>query len=183
MRSAKLKPLITAWFLLLTSAVVSSQEPLDALFESLRTAASNDQARDIERKIWSIWHNPGDEELRALYRQGQSLIRSGRLGEARNLFSELIDKAPQFSEGWNQRATVLYYLNEYDASLADIEHALALEPRHYGAIFGKALIFTAHGQYEKALTALDEIERINPHAGGVASLRTQVESALQLEGV
>ena len=155
---------------------------IDELYQSLSAATTPEEARDIERQIWAIWHEPGDEDLKSLYRQGQALARSGRLGEAKNAFSELIDKAPQFAEGWNQRATVLYFLQEYDASLADIGHTLGLEPRHYGAIFGRALIMNALGQYQEALLALEAVERINPHAKGIARLRSQIETRMQPEG-
>ena len=73
-------------------------------------------------------------------------------------------------------------MNQYDASLADIERTLALEPRHYGAIFGKALIFTAHGEYQRALEALDVMQRIHPHARGIERLRSQIEASMEQEG-
>ncbi len=160
-----------------------ADERVDTLLASLQSTSSPREAREIERAIWAIWNDAGDETLNALYSQGRALVGVGRLGEARAVFSELIEKAPGFAEGWNQRATVLYFMNEYDASLADIERTLALEPRHYGAIFGKALIFTAHADYQHALETLDEMERVNPHARGIRRLRSQIKSAMEPEGV
>lgn len=159
-----------------------AEEGIDALFASLQRAPNPQEARKFEQAIWDIWNDTGDDTLNALYQQGRGLIGVGRLGEARNIFSELIDKAPDFAEGWNQRATVLFFLDEYEASLADIERTLALEPRHYGAIFGKALIFNAFGQYQQALQALHEMEQVNPHARGIARLRSQIEASMKSNG-
>ena len=156
-----------------------ADERIGTLFASLQSTASSQEARKFEQAIWDIWNDTGDETLNGLYRRGRELAGAGRLGDARNTFSDLIDKAPDFAEGWNQRATVLYFMNEYETSLADIEHTLALEPRHYGALFGKALIFNALGQYQAALQALDEMEQVNPHARGIARLRSQIETNMK----
>ena len=171
-----------ALLLVLVTSAAGADDSVDALFTSLADTDDPGEAREIERKIWVIWNDPGDETLESLYRQGRGLVQIGQLGEARDIFSELIERAPDFAEGWNQRATVNYFLNQYDASLADIERTLALEPRHYGAIFGKALIFTAHGEYQRALEALDVMQRIHPHARGIERLRSQIEASMEQEG-
>ena len=183
MPSTKLKQLGLSLVLALVTAVTYADQALDEFFENLRTTTSEQEARDTERAIWAIWHNPGDESLRKLYRQGQNLMSAGRLTEAQNTFSELIIRAPGFAEAWNQRATAFYFSNDYDASLADIDHTLTLEPRHYGALFGKALIFTALTKYAKVAAALDEVERINPHARGIARLRSQIESGMSSQDI
>ena len=47
---------------------------------------------------------------------------------ALQIFDKMIQIAPTFAEGWNKRATVYYLLKNYEASMADIESTLALEP-------------------------------------------------------
>jgi tetratricopeptide (TPR) repeat protein len=56
------------------------------------------------------------------------------------ILSRIIELNPDYPEAWNQRATVYYYQEKYEASLEDIARTLELEPRHFGALSGRAMI-------------------------------------------
>ena len=66
---------------------------------------------------------------------------------------EVIQLAPDYVEGWNQRATLHYKEGNYRKSMSDINRVLAIEPRHFGAIAGMAMILTSYGHEELALEA------------------------------
>ena len=66
---------------------------------------------------------------------------SGRLASAEKAFTDLITKDPNYTEGWNKRATIRYMLNDLDGSLKDIKTVLELQPRHFGAISGSGMIY------------------------------------------
>ena len=53
-------------------------------------------------------------------------------------------------------------LKEYQKSLYDIEQVLALEPRHFGALSGRAQIFIELGEYQKAINDLKKVKKISP---------------------
>ena len=93
-----------------------------------------------------------------------STARAGNLQAAEVLYSGVIEKMPGFSEGWNRRATIRYYRNDYAGSLADIEETLRLEPRHFGAIWGLGMILGAQGDYERAILAFEQLLEIKPNA-------------------
>ena len=56
-------------------------------------------------------------------------------------FTRVIEKKPDFAEGWNKRATAYFMIGEFDKSMLDINQTLKLEPRHFGALDGMGLIF------------------------------------------
>ncbi|MGH6892472.1 MAG: tetratricopeptide repeat protein, partial [Dongiaceae bacterium] len=95
------------------------------------------------------------------------------------LFDKMIEVAPDFSEGWNKRATVLYLIGEYGRSRADVAKTLELEPRHFGALSGLGLIYIAEGDDEKALEAFRRALTVNPTMPGpqrwVEELKAKVE--------
>lgn len=60
------------------------------------------------------------------------------------------------------RATAHFLRGAYEQSLSDIEKALALEPRHFGALSGQALIFHSQGKRDQAIEAMRKALDIHP---------------------
>ncbi len=83
-------------------------------------------------------------------------------GLALPILDDIVARAPQWAEGWNKRATVLFLLGEYERSLADIDRVLALEPRHFGALAGRGFIHMNQGESRQALAALRRALAVNP---------------------
>ena len=90
---------------------------------------------------------------------------NGRVAEQRTaLFAALAaaKSDAEAREGWNQLGYVYFLAGDYDASLAAIEHVLALEPLHYAALAGKGIIFFYEGKVEEAQVPLKRALAINP---------------------
>lgn len=137
---------------------------LDPLFEELKAAPSETDARYIEREIWGIWSEHGaDVEAEMRFNEGLLLMNAGRLEQAIRLFSIVIEVAPEFAEAWNKRATLLYFTGDYAGSVRDIEQTLALEPRHFGALSGLGLIYQQLESPDGAIKAFQAALEINPH--------------------
>ena len=49
-------------------------------------------------------------------------------------FTRVIEKKPNFAEGWNKRATAYFMMGEFDKSMFDIEQTLKLEPTSFWSI-------------------------------------------------
>lgn len=146
-------------------AIAQAQQPnavLDALFADLRSAENPAAAQRITGQIWELWVHPDDPALAdrmalVLQRLGMSDL-SGAIA----LLDQLVVDYPDYAEGWNQRATTHFLLRNFDQSLADIEQTLAVEPRHFGALAGRALIYLELDQRELALEAIREALAIHP---------------------
>ena len=78
--------------------------------------------------------------------------------------SNIIDKNPNFAESWNKRATVYYLIGDYENSIKDINQTLTLEPRHFGAMDGLALIHIKLKEYKKAAKIYKKILEILPYS-------------------
>ena len=83
---------------------------------------------------------------------------------AYKVFDAIVHKAPNFAEGWNKRATVNYMIGDYQASLADIDRTLELEPHHFGALAGLGLVNIKLDRDEAALDAFERVLRVSPQS-------------------
>lgn len=137
-------------------------ERLDSLFEQLNKASDPQEARIYEIAIWQIWLESNSATLDLLMTHGVMALQAEEHDRALEIFTHLIELDPDFAEGWNKRATVLYLLGARDAALKDIERTLALEPRHFGALAGLASILDDKKDYEGEIRALSRALAANP---------------------
>jgi tetratricopeptide (TPR) repeat protein len=139
---------------------------LDGLFERLQATKDAADAAALQQQIWQIWIEFGDLAVSQLMRRGMTAMGRGDHENALEAFSKLVEQAPDFAEGWNKRATVLYLMGRFDESVLDIRQTLELEPRHFGALSGLALIYDAVEEPDAAIRSLEAALEINPHLSG-----------------
>ncbi len=137
---------------------------LDALFETLRSSEDARVLLETEAEIWEIWYDSGEPAVDTMMQAAAGEVRGGDLAAAESIYTEIIERLPEFSEGWNRRATVRYYQGDYDGSLEDIEQTLRLEPRHFGAIWGLGMILGLQRDFERAILAFERLLEIKPNA-------------------
>ena len=87
----------------------------------------------------------------------------------------MIATSPNFSEAYNKRATLYYMTGRYDESLSDINKTLDLEPRHFGALSGRGMVFLKQGKNADALRAFKEALAVNPTMTGTRISVQQLE--------
>jgi tetratricopeptide (TPR) repeat protein len=160
--AALLAPLL-AWALLVgpANAQSTSTPALDTLFAQLRVAPDAASAKAIDRQIWMEWLSPDDPDL--MGRMQLALVKlstdpTGALAD----FEAITADYPGYAEGWNQLATLHFTLGDYDRSLAEIDKVLQLEPRHFGALAGRALIYRSQGKQALAVKAITAALALHP---------------------
>ena len=163
----------SAMLLLLAAAVAAvpaaadQNDPrLSELFDELQAAPDPRAARDIEQQIWLIWTRHEDDAVNSLMSVGVAQMSRRDYSGALGSFEEIIAADPEFAEGWNKRATVHWLMENYDESLVDIERTLKLEPRHFGALSGRGLVYIELEEWERALEAFEAALAVNPQMRG-----------------
>ncbi len=159
--------IITLFFLLFlvpTSYINSSPKnlPVEDLLDKLQKAETIIEAEIIRKKIWNKWIYQVPKNLQKNLKYALDEFYSGRLASAEKAFTDLITKDPNYTEGWNKRATIRYMLNDLDGSLKDIKTVLELQPRHFGAISGSGMIYFKKKEYETALRFYKILNTIDP---------------------
>jgi len=157
--------LVLVIFLSPLGAQADQNDPrLDDLFDTLQHSASINTIRATENRIWSIWLEHPDADVERLMVLGTKSMNYQRYTEALRAFSQVIENYPNYAEAWNKRATLYYLVGNLDASLSDVEHTLALEPRHFGALSGMGLLYIQREELFKAKQAFEDLIRIHPHS-------------------
>ena len=141
-------------------------DEIDRLFEEL---AKPDQPgwQQIEDAIALEWSKSGSPSMDLLLQRGRDALSEGAFETALEHLTALTDHAPDFAEGWNTRATVWFRLDRYGLALDDISRALALEPRHFGAMIGLATILRELDMEDEALEVLRKAHALHPHRPNV----------------
>jgi len=166
---------VAAAFLAASCAVPTSQalaqagadaEEIDRLFDEL---AKPEQPgwQQIEDAIALEWSKSGSPAMDLLLQRGRDALSDGAFETALEHLTALTDHAPDFAEAWNTRATVWFRLERYGLALDDISRALALEPRHFGAMIGLATILRELDMEEEALEILRRAHALHPHRPNV----------------
>ncbi len=158
--------LAATWLAVLLAAPVLADEAkdkaaLDQLFAELRLAPDAQTAHRIDQKIWIYWTTPSDPMLALRMADVLEARRAGDIPAAIELADSLIEDYPTYAEGWNQRATLNFMVGNLEASLADIDKVLQFEPRHFGALSGRALIYLQ--QDKRALAIKDMAAALELH--------------------
>jgi tetratricopeptide (TPR) repeat protein len=135
----------------------------DRLFEQLKNAKTETEGRALENAIWEMWmaEAPTPEIARTV-KAAMDAREAYDYDRALMLIDSVVATAPAYAEGWNQRAFIRFLKEDLDGALDDLDRALELEPRHFGALAGKAIILMQQGRMELGQKALREAVEIHP---------------------
>lgn len=120
--------------------------------------------------LWQIWSRSGDDAIDALFARGLDEMSNGRFEAALATYSEIVRRRPDFAEGWNKRATVLFLMGRHVQSLHDCDEVLARNRLHFGALSGAAQIHLKMGRFEQARDDLERALRVYPHLDGAREM-------------
>ena len=157
---------------------------LNKLFNQLKNNSDASMAFEVEMKIWNIWStHPSQENLTQLLANGSNLMTQHKLNKAYETFSKVISLDPNWAEGWNKRATVLYMLGRHEESQEDINEVLKLEKRHFGALSGQGLVQIELKNYERAINSYKEVQKIYPSMQSPKIMIPQLKELIKSESI
>lgn len=128
-------------------------DPVDRMFADLKKTSNPKYAKTIADGIWAQWFRSGSATIDLMLHWSNEAIERNDFHIALDYLDQIVIKKPDFPEGWNRRATLHFMMNNFAKSMADINEVLALEPRHFGALAGMALILEQTGNKKAALSA------------------------------
>jgi Flp pilus assembly protein TadD len=148
---------------------------LDDLFVALHAAKSERSAKVYETEIQKRFHASGSDTADLLLSWAVEAMNGDDNTLAMDVLDQLVLLKPDFAEAWNKRATAEFLEKDYGASLSDIRRALALEPRHFGALSGLGIILEDLGREEEAMDAYKRALALNPQMKSVRESLDKLE--------
>ncbi len=171
-----LKILVLAGLILISGP---DHGPSQQMFDDLLNAPSENEANSTALDIWAAWMESGSDAADLVMERAVNAHAAGDLDLALALYDRVIAIQPSFAEAWNRRATVYLARENYAEALRDVNEALRLEPRHFGAWGGLGSVMENLGSSDEALAAYTkalEIYPLFPSAKrGVARIRREQE--------
>ncbi|MGR3505224.1 MAG: tetratricopeptide repeat protein [Paracoccaceae bacterium] len=180
-----LKPIVAALFaIVMYSLPLSAQdgtEPgsrLDNLYDDLATARPAD-ASGIVREIKLEWRKTGSPAMDLLLKRGRDALERGEYSVAIEHLTALTDHAPDVAEGYHIRARAYFRAEQVGPALADLEQALILDPRHFEAAHGLAVVLEDLDLPEQAYAAYRLVLSIHPHYDPAAEAATRLKTRVE----
>jgi tetratricopeptide (TPR) repeat protein len=161
----------------------TKQGRLDQLFSDLKRERNEKAAERISARIWNEWFQSGSASIDLLMQWSQKAIETQKFDVALDFLDQVVVLQPTYAEGWNRRATVHFMMKNYGKSMSDIDHALQLEPRHFGALSGLAQIMAITGHKPSALEAWQKVLAIYPMMRSAQDQVAALSEELAGEGI
>ncbi|MBU1287845.1 MAG: tetratricopeptide repeat protein [Alphaproteobacteria bacterium] len=172
-----LKPLILAAILLAGQA---SAAPSDEMFQKLHDAPSESEANDAAQDIWAAWMESGSPTVDMIMERAVDAQTVGEFDTARALYDRAVMLEPDYAEAWSRRASLFLNDENFPEALRDLNEALRLEPRHFGAWAGLGIMMETMGAEKEALEAYRQALDIYPFM--TQALQAEKRLAKQAEG-
>lgn len=159
---------------------IGSMDAVPALVENLK----NDDLRacfNTEIALWNIWSRSGDESVDKMLKAGKSSLKNENFSEAVERFTAVIEAAPNFAEGYNQRAIAYFMLEDWENALEDCKQTIKLNPHHFGALAGMGHVYLSLKRIDAAVDAYKQALIINPNLVSIAESILQLRRDLEEE--
>ena len=135
---------------------------LARLYDELKSAHDAHDASPITETIEELWLLSGSDTVDLLMARADRFIKESDLDLALEILDATVELAPDDAEAWHRRATVHYLQKDYELALADLRHALDIDPKHYNAINDLGVVLQALDAKKEALQAFRKALEVNP---------------------
>ena len=154
--------------LLTAGGVIANEGPFagpdeSLLLKRLSVATTETQGRLAESAVWEHWFSESPStEVYELLQEGRKRREAYDYEAADALFNRVIEAAPDYAEGYNQRAFVRFLREDFEGSLSDLEKTLEYKPWHFGALSGMYHVLRVQSRHSAALALLRKAVVIHP---------------------
>lgn len=141
---------------------------LDALFGALAKAQSEEEAKPLEDKTLAAFFHSNSPTVDLLMLRAAAALHGGAGNTARKLIAAVTNVAPDYAEGWHQRAEILADAGDDQGAMFCLQKTITLNPRQFEALTELAGLIEEYGDKQAALRLYRRALALDPYFDDVA---------------
>lgn len=167
----------------LPKTAAERDKALGDLYALLATAEDENSAKAISEGIERIWVHSGSATVDLLLGRAMKAIAEKKTDLALKLLDNVVEQAPDFTEGWSRRAYVHFQRNQVGQALGDLRRALALDSNHFKSLDGLAQVLREIGQKKAALQVFRHLHEVHPYWPGAERAIAELSQDVEGQGI
>jgi len=167
----------------LPKTAAERDKALGDLYALLATAEDENAAKAISEGIERIWLHSGSPTVDLLLGRAMKAVAEKKMDRALKLLDNVVEQAPDFTEGWSRRAYIHFQRNQVGQALGDLRRALALDPNHFKSLDGLAQVLREIGQKKAALQVFRHLYEVHPYWPGADRAIDELSREIEGQGI
>lgn len=171
---------------LLLPAAAWAAQPVpraDVLLKALQNAGTPAAARAIEDQLDKLWSQSGSPSADLLLERALAAAGDKDYDTATAILVKLTQAAPNFAEGWHQRAEVAALREDFSDAMLSLQRTLALQPGQFFALASLGSILEEFGEKARALEAYRKALQLNPYLEGIPDRVRLLSREIEGQGI
>ena len=128
-----------------------------------------------EDGLWRVWFSTAGSGVRRRLLRAAAMIEQRRHESALAVLKDVIDRNPEFAEGFHQRAIARVFHGDWAGAIGDYQRTLSLNACHFGALSGMGHAHARLGHPHEALRCYRAALRIHPRMEGLRQSIREVQ--------
>jgi tetratricopeptide (TPR) repeat protein len=152
---------------------------IDQLFLQLKQVSTPEDAKPIEDEIETLFMHSGSPSVDLLMTRAEAAEAGGDRDDARKLLDAVTEIAPDYAEGWHQRAALQLAANDSSGAMVSLQRVILLNPREFRAMSELADMLDDYGDKAGALKLYRRAIALDPKLKGVADHLKELETEVE----
>ena len=162
---------------------LAAPSEMDKLFAQLAKADSPEEAQPIEEKLGGLFKVSGSPTVDILMTRAAAALAAADNATARKLVDAVTEVAPDFAEGWRQRAQLQAASGDDAGAMVSLQKAVEVNPRHFGALSELAGMLEEYGDKRQALKLIRQVITLDPQMPGAVRHEKALEKEVEGQGI
>ena len=162
---------------------VSRRRTLEDLYGKLAQAKDEDESKGLASLIAAVWLRSGSDTADLLMTRAEKAIADKNYPLALQVLDRVVALQPNWAEGWNKRASARYLAGDLNGAMSDVEQVLKLDPNHFAALSGMAMILQRTGSDKRALQVYRRELAVYPHQPELEKLVEKLTLEVEGQGI